>query len=174
MNKSKFWNADKILSLTAFLISVGTFLLLGYQTHLIRIQQYASALPYLEMWNSSPDEKQYKLILANNGVGPAFVKEVKMHYKGKVYAYDPVTFYQKVIWPKDTIRFISTNLNPGQVIPAGHQVELVVVGDSEKYAGKLKALFNGDGDVTIEVEYSSIYEEVWRKKGMMNPPEKLE
>ncbi len=174
MNKPKFWDADKILSITAFLISVGTFLLLGYQTHLIRIQQYASALPYLEMWNSSPTQNQYKLILGNNGVGPAFVKEVKIHYKKKAYPLDPVSFYHQVIWPKDTIRFLSSNLNPGQVIPAGHQIELVIVGNSQKYADKLKALFNGDGEAELEVVYSSIYDEVWQKKGMMNPPEKLE
>lgn len=51
-NKKSFlqnWNLDKTLSLMAFLISLGTFFLLYYQTNLTRKQQYASVFPYLEL-----------------------------------------------------------------------------------------------------------------------------
>ncbi len=57
----KFWNADKIISLSAFVVSIATLLALMYQIRLsgkqnelaqrqqelVRKQQYASVLPYL-------------------------------------------------------------------------------------------------------------------------------
>ena len=45
--KKSFWSSDNLLSLFAFLVSVGTFSTFAYQTYLIQKQQYASMMPYL-------------------------------------------------------------------------------------------------------------------------------
>ncbi|MDZ7897109.1 MAG: hypothetical protein U5N85_03645 [Arcicella sp.] len=47
--KPQFWNADKIVSLSAILISLATMTIYLYQTHLIGKQQNASVMPYLRM-----------------------------------------------------------------------------------------------------------------------------
>lgn len=173
MRNRKFWNTDKLISYTAFMISLGTLSVFIYQTRLIQKQQYASALPYLELWNSGPNIGDYKLLLVNNGIGPAFIEDVRIHYEGKIYRNDPVGFYSNVIYPKDTLDFISSNLRKGQVIPEGHQVELVAVDNSAKDAIKLRKLFS-DGRTKIEITYKSVYEEVWRLDGMGEATIKLE
>jgi hypothetical protein len=168
-----FWDADKFLSISAMLISVGTFATFIYQTNLIQKQQYASVLPYLEIWNSGADPSKYKLLLVNNGIGPAFIQEIKIQYQGRTYPYDPAVFYSEVIYPSDTIFFISTNVNKGQVVPAGEQIEMVIITNSEKDAVKLRNLF-GKQIAKLEIVYSSVYEEKWRINGMGKAPVKLE
>lgn len=170
---AKFWDADKFLSISAMLISVGTFATFIYQTNLIQKQQYASVLPYLEIWNSSPEPNKYKLILVNNGIGPAFIQEIMIHYNGKVYKYDPSVFYGAVLYEKDSADFISSNIFKGQVIPAGERVEMVVVNNSEKDAQKLRQVF-GNQTARIEIVYASVYEEKWRILGMGGAPVKLD
>ncbi|QHT71409.1 hypothetical protein GXP67_34505 [Rhodocytophaga rosea] len=170
---ARFWDADKFLSISAMLISVGTFATFIYQTNLIQKQQYASVLPYLEIWNSGADSTRYKLLLVNNGIGPAFIKDIKIHYKGKTYPYDPIVFYSEVIYPSDTISFISTNVNKGQVVPAGERIEIVIVNNSVKDAAKLRQLF-GNQTAKLDIVYSSVYEEKWRLDGMGKAPVKLD
>ncbi len=173
MKIPKFWNSDKFLSLSAILISFATFATLIYQTRIFQKQQYASVLPYLEIWNSNPTDSKYRLLLINNGIGPAFIKDIKIHFQGKQYNYDPSTFYGNVIFPKDTIRFISSNIVKGQLIPAGEEIEMVLVENSVEDVRKMRKLF-GNQRAKIEVVYSSVYEEQWRIVGMGNAPVKLD
>jgi hypothetical protein len=129
MNSFKLPNGDRFFGIAAFLISIGTFIIYIYEARLLQKQQYASALPYLELWNSG-NQSDYRLILVNNGIGPAFIQEVKIHYAGKEYRMDHGNFYRKVIFPSDTMSFTSTNLVPGRVIPAGQVMELIKVENS--------------------------------------------
>lgn len=75
MKENKFWNADKIISLTAMLVGVGSLFVIIYQTNLIRTQQYASVMPYLSM-GSAYNYGQIEIQITNNGLGPAFIKDV--------------------------------------------------------------------------------------------------
>ncbi|MBC8112570.1 MAG: hypothetical protein H7Y04_16075 [Verrucomicrobia bacterium] len=174
MAKIKFWNADKIVSFSAFFISLGTFSIYLYQTHLIQKQQFASALPYLEIWNSYPNNSEYRLMLVNNGIGPAFIEEIKIIYKNKAYSYDPVTFYKEEYLKqnkRDTIRFISSNVFKGMVIPANGKLNMIEILNSEKYVNRAQNLF-GNETAKVEIIYKSVYDEKWRVSGMGNPPEK--
>ncbi len=172
MNSSKFANGDRLFGIAAFLISMGTFFVYIYEARLLQKQQYASALPYLEIWNSGGGAN-YRLLLVNNGIGPAFIKEVQVRYKGKVYKMDHAAFYEKVRDSTDTFDFTHTNLLPGHVIPAGREIELIEIQDSPKGAARLRRLF-GSNDAQIEVVYASVYEEKWQLKGLSNPPQKLD
>src|SRR4051794_40080867 len=107
MGIRQFWNADKFISLSAFLISMATFVVLIYQTQLwqeqnqlAHKQQYASVLPYLELAYSIPNSRAFALKLANHGVGPAFIKAIRVHYKGKTFEGDPKDFIVNVRWPQ--------------------------------------------------------------------------
>ena len=104
-------NVDRTISLTAFFVSVATLFILLYQTNLshkqyelVREEQYASVMPYLVISYSSdldvysPDSiTSYELFLSNNGLGPAFIEEVKVIYQGKTYQMDPANFLKKEI-----------------------------------------------------------------------------
>ena len=172
MDPSKPFNTDRLFGIAAFLISIGTFFIYIYEARLLQKQQYASVLPYLELWNSG-GSADYKLILVNNGVGPAFIQQVRVHYQGKVYEMDHSRFYETVIFPQDTIRFGHSNIGVGRVIPAGQQLELIYVTSSEKDRDKLRKLF-GEEKAQLEITYASVYEERWQLKGMQDPPRKIE
>lgn len=163
-NKKSFlqnWNLDKTLSLMAFLISLGTFFLLYYQTNLTRKQQYASVLPYLELFNRNPQEHTYSFCIANNGIGPAFIKKVEVHYQDSVFKTDPANFLYSQIYPQDTtISFIHTNLAEGTLLPAGAVLELLVVKEDLKSAVQLRQLF-GFGKAELVVVFASVYDEEW-------------
>ena len=172
MNSFKLPSSDRIFGIAAFMVSIGTFLVYIYEAKLLREQQYASALPYLEMWNSG-GEADYRLLLRNNGVGPAFIKGVQVRYRGKVYKMDHVAFSDSVIARADRVPFISTNIVVGRVIPAGHEVELIKVVNSPGAGAKLKRLFGSDS-AKIEITYASVYDEKWQLKGHEDAPQKLD
>ena len=174
MKLPRFWNSDKLLSVSAILISFATFATLIYQTRLLQKQQFASAMPYLALYYSMPYDSTFTLLLENNGTGPAFINEIKIHYQGKVYSTDPPRFYKSTILPKDTIYFGYSNINKGRVLPAGEQISLVENTRSLKDAAKLKRLFGEEGTAKLEIIYSSVYEEQWRIIGLTTAPEKLE
>ena len=162
------WSADRFLSIAAMVVSIGTLFTIIYQTNIFRKQQYASVLPYLELWNSS-NKDSYRLILVNNGIGPAFIEEVKIHYQDSAYLLDPANFYEEVISKEDTIRFGHSNIGKGRLIPSGVDIDLVVSRDSLNSA-KLKSWFSGGSpyDLDIEITYRSVYGEQWvirRNKG---------
>ena len=76
------WTTDKIMSTSALLVSVISVLALLYQlslareeNELIRKQQSASVLPYLQFENVY-NVSAFSIYLTNKGVGPAFVKSV--------------------------------------------------------------------------------------------------
>ena len=158
MNTSNSFNADRLFGVAAFIISIGPFLDYIYEANLIReqseqtrIQQYASVLPYLEMGNTHPKDGEYKLLLLNNGLGPAFIKEVRVRYQGKTYEGDHVDFHYKVVYPKDTsFHFISSNIRPGRVIPAGQQVELIAISGNRENDRKANKLY-GSQEAVLEM-----------------------
>ncbi|WP_420315694.1 hypothetical protein [Ekhidna sp.] len=162
----KEWSSDRWVGVVAILASLGTLFVIVYQTNLFRKQQYASVLPYLEIWNSSNDDT-YKLILINNGIGPAFIEEVKLIYKDSVLQMDPADFAQEVIKKEDSLtRFGYSNISKGRLVPAGNQINLVQSIDDSLNAAILWSWFSGS-DTTrlaypeIEIQYSSVYGEQW-------------
>ncbi len=173
----KKWSSDRWLSLVAIIASLGTLFTIVYQTDLIRKQQYASVLPYLEMWNSQPGQQgeSYIYLLMNNGIGPAFIKEVKIHYKDSVYNYDPASFTFRVIKPIDSITNVSySNIKKGRLVPAGEQMELVGVTKDTVNAPILKKWFSDQDVIQVEIIYESVYGERWSAKGIASEPVKLD
>ena len=80
--KEASWDANKMMGMAAIFISVLSMIAVAYQSYLareenelIRIQQSASVLPYLAKFYSNNDGK-YRSVVANKGVGPAFIKKV--------------------------------------------------------------------------------------------------
>ena len=175
----KAWSSDRWLSLLAIIASLGTLFTVVYQTDLIRKQQYASVLPYLELWNSSQSDS-YRLILVNNGIGPAFLEDVSIVYRDSVYRMDPANFLYSEILKTDTIRNVTySNIQKGRLIPPGTRIELLsVVGHTEN-SDRLWSWFSGDDPdrkelPEIEITYSSVYGERWKvAKYGTDQPEKL-
>ena len=174
--KKSFWSLDKLLSLVAFLVSVGTFSTFAYQTYLIQKQQYASTMPYLMLFknnNGSGEYTQHSMSLANNGIGPAFIQDIKIYYQDSIYQQDPSAFYFGFFSPSDTnnISVNNQDIFPGFAIPAGGEV-LLIESTSEYSAAVIGDLFYGDKTI-VEITYTSVYDEVWKIRGG-GSPEKIE
>ena len=193
----KFWNADKIISLSAFVVSIATLLALMYQIRLsgeqnelaqrqqelIRKQQYASVLPYLELRiGTNNGNRLFEFMLYNNGVGPAFIEEVRTIYDGQVYPGPPSSFYREVILPddKDTISLGISSIYKGNLIPAGRETAMLTAYDYSSTPADRDRLITWFGRPTdepelarVEIIYSSVYGERWIVRGISAIPESL-
>ncbi|MCU0451561.1 MAG: hypothetical protein MUC97_17240 [Bernardetiaceae bacterium] len=162
------------------MVSITSVAAILYQTHLMRKQQYASVLPYLELWNNGSGG-DYRLTLINNGTGPAFVKDVRVHYQGKVYEMDHHGFWFQqmylpdsakwnVMFEKDTTDkiFFYGNLYKGRVIKAGEEFALFTI-----LVRAVRGMF-GSNTARLEITYTSIYDEEWLLKGSGGVPTREE
>ncbi len=173
--KPKFWNADKIVSFSAILISLATMSIYLYQTHLIIKQQHASVMPYLMVGPSSFNDGHVMINLQNNGLGPAFVEKLNVYYQGTKYeGCDLAVFFMRHN-KKDTIQLGYSSIIVGQLIPANKNIEMLVISDNKKEADKLKKYFwNTDKPIELEIFYSSIYGDKWKMRGNFTRPEKID
>ena len=64
------WNTDRIMSVSALLVGVGSLFVVVYQTQLTREAQYASVRPYLYISLMSNDQGAF-VILSNTGLEEA-------------------------------------------------------------------------------------------------------
>lgn len=177
MNKVRKWNADKIVSLSAILISLMTLFVSLYQTAIIRKQQRLSVLPYLAFGNYNTGGANYKLMLSNDGIGPAFIESVEITYKGKKYPYDLPVFFKEVV-PKQTqqIKKLShSNIFKGQMIPAGTKIALLEIKNSPEDGDKLYKLLQklSKEKIQLKIIYRSVYEERWQLSFRDAIPKKL-
>lgn len=74
---------NRIMGLAAISISILSMAAVIYQSYLareenelMRIQQSATVLPYIDYWYSNTG-LEYKFVIGNKGIGPAFIKDVK-------------------------------------------------------------------------------------------------
>ena len=173
-NNRRFWSADKLLSLFAFLISVGTFVTFAYQTYLIRKQQYASVMPYLMVYYST-DNNFISINVINNGIGPAFIKDIKVHYKNEPFDGNLYLFSYFMLRPDTMTNYnvSSTSIDEGYVIPAGETIQMVSSNNTPTWELLYNAFMEKDRAV-VEITYSSVYDETWLIKGAGAIPEKLE
>ena len=172
----KKWSSDNWISLVAIVASIGTLFTVVYQTNLYRQQQYASVLPYLEMWNSSPgrEGESYKYILINNGIGPALIREVKIHYQDSIYDMDPARFALQVIKPLDSLtNYTYSNIGSGRLVPAGREIALIGVEKDTINARLLRSWMGQTNSVQVEIIYESVYGERWSIKGLASEPKKV-
>jgi hypothetical protein len=170
--KKKFWNADKLLSLMAFLISLGTFTVFAYQTYLIRKQQYASVMPYLALRvmeaRNGNQLSTAQLILKNDGVGPAFIRDIRIVYRDSAYTLDPAAFYRSLVSP-DSTSISTQTIEIGHVIPAGQEITLINA-PSEYTASLLNEIAKS---AALEITYTSVYDEAWQINSSSPIPQKL-
>jgi hypothetical protein len=173
--KSKFsWNPEIITSVCAIFISLMTLVVFIYQTNIIRKEQRLSALPYMTMGNQGFGSPTFKLIIKNDGIGPAFVKDITIKYEGKTYESDLPQFLYEHIPGMDTIEnILHSNINPGYLIPAGRVIPILEVNNSLSSSQQLIRIFE-EHDITMELVYESIYEEQWLLSSDEGFPQKIE
>ncbi|WP_416866451.1 MAG: hypothetical protein ACMVP2_01640 [Imperialibacter sp.] len=187
----KFWTGDKLLSVAAVLVSLLTLGVFGYQTNLIRQQQYMSVYPHLSFSNKFSGSLQYQYVLKNDGIGPAMIDSVLVvGPNGKDYL-DLVYYVDDVIPPEDSIWYLHSNISSGKLIPPNVEIPLIQLVNHEllaklgindvatlpqndvQDAKQLFSILNHDS-LTIQITYKSIYGEKWLIKSGSGSPVKLD
>jgi hypothetical protein len=182
------FNTDRIVSLSAMVVGLGSLFTVLYQTHLTRQAQHASVLPYLSIALMANDEGVY-VLLNNSGIGPALIDEVRIHRTGRQTVGDPYDFYV-ASRPDSTLDLAVDKVLPGRLIPAGASIRMLGTGIAQRQKGleELLGLFeiaevprswyidagaSGTQKAIIEITFSSVYGDRWRIRSDRMVPERL-
>jgi hypothetical protein len=173
-------NTDRVVSLSAMLVGLGSLFIIVYQTALLREQQAASALPYLMVGIMANADRTY-ITARNTGVGPALIENVVVRYRGSELKQDPHDFFRDVRPEAAAFGLSVDRLIPGRLVSAGEGIQMLGTegeGASPMLAEFLKLFdlgdapqswYDGVGTVKsgpdkaiIEITYRSVYGDRWR------------
>jgi hypothetical protein len=187
------FNTDRIVSLSAMAVGVGSLFIIVYQTHLIRQAQHASALPYL-VFAINANDAGIHVTLSNAGIGPALIDDIRVLYKGSEIEGDPHDFYIAQRPGSDSALSIN-KIMQGRLIPAGASMQMLGL-DGERSKGERGGMFlaellhlfevaevartwyagvgaAGTEKAVIQITYSSVYGDSWRIRSDRLIPEPL-
>lgn len=171
-NKKKKLNVDRILGLSAMIISLLTLIIFIYQTNIIHRQSRLSVTPRLSFTTSENQNdtiSSYQLSIQNKGIGPAIINSAKIVLSnGKRYNLNMSEFWEEQ-YPKLKKYGVFRNtssIGKGTTLSAN---ETRVLSLYEFKPSKLDTISkylqldkNGGLPFNIELIYSSIYEDKWR------------
>jgi hypothetical protein len=185
--KLKF-DSDRIVSVSAMVVGIGSLFAVMYQTHLTREAEHASVLPYLMVALNANEHGVY-LIVSNNGVGPAMIEDVRVIDKGHETSGDAYDFYLA----SHPAALLDVNkIMPGRLIPAGASLEMVGVSGrnpaSQAFASDMLHLFEiaevprswymaagtaGTPKAVLQITYRNVYGDRWRLRSDRIVPEEM-
>lgn len=183
MFKTKIkWNSERVLSLTAMVLSFVTLIIFIYQTNLMRRQNYLSILPYIQFaTHNNQVEKSFALSLKNHGVGPAILESVTIEYRDRKYdlaKYDNelVKLLTTMAPELDSIRgYAFSTLDKGVAIPANSTYVIMEIKKApqqyELFTRNLQKLL--DNGLQYTIVYKSIQDEHWMIQNNSDGPIKL-
>jgi hypothetical protein len=174
------FSTDRIVSLSAMAVGVGSLFVIVYQTHLMRQAQSASALPYLMISIMSNSDGVY-LMLRNAGLGPALIEHVQITYQGRTFEEDPYDFFIRQRPDRNLPGLSVDKIVPGRLLPAGDALQTLGMSGDERVRmlDDLLRLFEivevprswltGSGitlspkdRAVLEITYASVYGDRWR------------
>ena len=174
--------ANNTLGIAAIFISVLSMVAVIYQSYLakeenelIRIQQSATTMPYLSHWYSDIDGK-YKFVVANKGVGPAFIKEVEFmaNESEKISVFnsssDLIYFMEQNSEVIDTTPWVKYHLQPNMLVSKDETIEVYTFFiENDRQEKQLKSEFNKlfEG---FKIVYEDIYGNSWVLDSKVNYP----
>jgi hypothetical protein len=182
-------NTDRIVSLSAMAVGIGSLIVVLYQTQLMRQSQRASVLPYLTIGLHS-DRDYVSILVSNDGVGPGLIQDVRVEQSGRVVAGGAYDFYTRL--HPDSGRLSVERLLPGRLMPAGSTAQLLALsGDAPArtaFLGELLRTFDiagvpanwyaavhvdRPGAAVVTITYESVYGERWRVRSDRTTPERV-
>jgi len=170
-DKVKFWNTDKIVSLSAMAIALFTLVVLVYQSNMLHLQneltvkqQKASVLPYLQFGDGFSSE-EYQIVIENKGLGPAFIKGLYVKKKDSVFM---LINFKNYYDEKNSLPIRSYSLQglvPGVVLAPGDKLILLSAGGGNEAIKPVMDFFtpyfSGQSSSVFFIEYKSIFEDSW-------------
>ena len=181
MKKKTSFNADRLIGLSAILISLLTLFIFLYQTNLLKEQSRLSVRPRLTFSKNinktmtltvgatdtvSSAKINLTLTIRNDGLGPAIVESNTVVDKDKRYA-NIVTFFDEA-YPKLReygVFHQITELKVGDAIPASETIALFTYEYDQDHEDEIMTYLSSskpyEFPFAILIEYSSMYEEQW-------------
>ncbi len=163
-------SVDRIIGLSAILISLMTLVMFIYQTNIMNKQSRLSVTPRIG-FNSHLTHLDslvtFTLSMKNKGIGPAIIRNAEIEYKEQSYSLD---IYE--VFEKEDLKLLeygnisqSTTVNPGSTLSSGEAMILFSYEFSLEYLEKVQADLKiqdiEDFPINFIVEYTSMYDERW-------------
>ncbi|GMN10282.1 hypothetical protein MTsPCn9_13030 [Croceitalea sp. MTPC9] len=172
--KTKKISTDRILGISAMLISLLTLIIFIYQTNIMKEQSKLSVKPRLD-FTTNFDQKDSTIIIRevieNKGLGPAIIDSIYFKYKDGAYPVDIETLIKKEIPKLLEFGYLSQHatLSKGTTISPNEERFIftyhIPMSQLENLYSYLGMSDEDDNPFPIEVIYTSIYED---NKWMMN------
>ena len=169
MSKMKF-NTDRIIGLSAMLISLLTLIIFIYQTNIMRVQSRLSVTPRLS-FNTNEDVKdslyQVSTEIVNKGLGPAIIESIQIIHKGTVYDLNFGEFFNQAYPDLKKFGSLTQNMtmSKGSTLSPNERNRLftyTILPSKIKELMQYLGIKEGEIPFTIGVIYSSIYNERWK------------
>ncbi|MDC7998382.1 hypothetical protein [Gilvibacter sediminis] len=181
--KLKLPKTDRLIGLSAMLISLLTLIIFVYQTNIISKQSKLSVKPRLSFSSSETTIDSlviFEQSITNKGLGPAIVNTANIVFEGKTYPLDFGTFVFEKFDKLETLGILrqtsgldnGTTLSPNdRIVIFEFEAPLKNVPQIIKYL-KLNPE-NYDPQWNFHLKYSSIYEdEKWVVDDKINLPKR--
>lgn len=172
--KMKKIKADRILGVSAMVISILTLIIFIYQTNIMREQSKLSVKPRLD-FTTNFDQKDstiiIKEVIENKGLGPAIIDSIYFKFNGDKYPVDIEHFLKEQLPEVLKLGYLPQHatLGKGTTISQNEEREIFTY---HIPMNKIPNLFSylgmsneDDNPFPIEVIYTSIYED---EKWIMN------
>lgn len=164
-------NTDRIIGLSAMLISLLTLVIFVYQTSLMRVQSRLSVKPWVTFSTSinfKDSTATYTSVIINKGLGPAIIESINILYEGEKYPLDFERFFESTFKGLENYGELDRHvtLEKGSTLISNEAVEMYRFSFSLKHVQEImKILKISEEDeipFDVEVVYNSIYEEQWK------------
>ena len=165
-------NTDRILGISAMVISILTLVIFIYQTDIMRVQSKLSVKPRLDFTTNLGGNDtiiSYQEVIENKGLGPAILDSIYFVYKDKRYFLDIENLLKKELPKVLEYGYLSqhatmargTTLSPNEERPI--YTYLIPANKLDSLYGYLGIADADENPFPIEVIYTSIYEdEYWK------------
>jgi len=150
-----------IIGLTAIIINLITVFVYMRQTNLMQQQQHAAVWPYIEWKTTYNQNIGFKLMISNNGIGPALITNMRIKLNDEVQP-NLDSLFSELIGTKK-FPHLATNIQK-KVLPANASINLIETTDPKW--SELLFIACQKNNLEIEICYESIYKDKWISTGM--------
>lgn len=182
--KTKKIRTDRLLGLSAMLISLLTLVIFIYQTNIMREQSKLSVKPRLDFTTNQGGNDSiitFQQVLENKGLGPAIIDSIYFKFNGKVFTLDSEKLLNSEFPKLFDYGYLSQHATLGSGTTLTPEEERSIY-TYNMPASKLDSVLSylnigpdDDGPFEIEVIYTSIYEdELWKVTSNNSKPIRID
>jgi hypothetical protein len=163
MALKKTWNVDKILSVSAIVVSTCALVVSILQTRIMQTQQEKSVWPhvgwYIKSGWQSDSTGSFSIKVVNKGIGPALIKDVTLVLDGQKYGSDQLRVVIEKIGQQAISNVREEQCAQTVLLPNDTLTYFEVANEKQAYdIAKIFAKnYEGKTRLDIIIQYSDVY-----------------